>query len=271
MREEIRALLSGEPKTDTAAVTAAFLSATDPARKRELLGLLDKISEYEELTAAGVFPNGVTYTAFVTGNCPYELPRGQTLALMKEIMAGAKDGDPLSLYRAAVLILDEMLGLPDTARAVAYLKAAAEKGIAEAYYELGVCAINGEGLPRDAQTAKTYYEKAAAGGSVSAMLALAALYRGGKGFAEDGDRMYFWYKKAAEAGAPEGYLNLAICTFNGSGTEASVEKAIALAQKAQDLGNGDAKLLLRRLQRYYEEGDIDANELAARNRKKVSD
>ena len=40
MREEIRALLSGEPKTDTAAVTAAFLSATDPARKRELLGLL---------------------------------------------------------------------------------------------------------------------------------------------------------------------------------------------------------------------------------------
>lgn len=270
-KEEITAALAGDPKTDGAFLTAQLLAESDRENKRYILALLDKINEYEELIEAGVFPNGVTYLSFITGKCPYDIPTGQTLAEMKEILAGARAGDAEAQYKAALLMLDGMLGLPDTAHAVEYLRAAAQSGYAEAYYELGVCAINGEGLPRDVHAAKAYYEEAARLGSVDAMLALASLYRGGKGLAEDGEKMYYWYDKAAKAGSPNGYLHLAICTFNGSGTEASIEKAIALAQTAEEMGSNDAKLLLRRLQRYYEEGDIDANELAARNRKKISD
>ena len=116
------------------------------------------------------------------------------------------------------------------------------------------------------------WKQAAEKGNVDAMVALGGAYRGGKGIPENLDASFAMYKAAADAGCAAGYLHTGICYFNGSGVEANIEKAIEYVRTAEQMGSSDAKMLLKRIQRYYEEEDLDAIEIdAARNREKISD
>ena len=169
------------------------------------------------------------------------------------------------------LMLGGALGYPGYVKVVELLTASAQSGNRDAMYELGVCYMNGEGVRNDSLKTEELWKKAAALGNVDAMVALGAAYRGGKGIPENPKGCFEMYKAAAEADSSAGYLHLGICYFNGTGTEANIEKAIECVQKSEDMGNSDAKMLLKRMQRYYEEGDLDELEIAARNREKISD
>ena len=76
----------------------------------------------------------------------------------------------------------------------------AEKGDADAQYNLGVCYYNGYGDTKDYGEAVKWYRKAAEQGHADAQNNLGVCYYNGYGVAQDYGEAVKWYKKAAEQG-----------------------------------------------------------------------
>ena len=269
---EIAEKLSGDTEKDIELLTSLMLSEKDREAKRRIIEMLDKVNDYAHLLECGFTPSGMEYIDFILGNCLFEMPEESVLQKMAEVRAAAESGDAKAEYMMAMYQFSCVLGFPDYAVAVDWLKKAAEKGNTDAMYELGVCYMNGEGLPHSYADAEEWFKKAAKADNLDALLALGMGYRGGRGLGENPKAAFECFSRAAELGSAEGYLHLGICTFNGTGTEANIETAIEYVKKAEALGSTDAKMLLRRMQKYYEDGDLDAEEIAAaRNRKEIPD
>ncbi len=262
---EIAEKLSGEPEKDTELLTAMMLAEKDRETKRTIIEMLNRVNDYAHLEEKGLRPNGIRYTDFVLGDCLFEMPDDAVLDALADTRRKASDGDAAAQYSLAMYLLGGALGFPDYRQITELLQKSAEQGNSDAQYELGVCYMNGEGVPLDYKAAESFYLQAAKQGNVDAMIALGAAYRGGKGLAENPAASFAMYKAAADMGCAAGYLHMGICYFNGTGVEANIEKAIECVETAEKLGSSDAKMLLKRMQRYYEEGDLDAIEIAARN------
>lgn len=269
---EIAERLSGDPEQDIATLTAMLLSEKDRETKRTVLEMLNRINDYAQLAERGLTPSGVDYKAFAVGDCLFEMPADDVLDRLAKAREDASRGDAEAQYTLAMYMLSGMLGFPDYREVVDLLTKASEQGNSDALYELGVCYMNGEGVRNDSLKTEELWKAAAEKGNVDAMVALGGAYRGGKGIPENLDASFAMYKAAADLGCPAGYLHTGICYFNGSGVEANIEKAIEYVRTAEQMGSSDAKMLLKRIQRYYEEEDLDAIEInAARNREKISD
>ncbi len=269
---EIAERLSGDTEKDIEMLTALMLSEKDRDSKRRMIEMLDKVNDFAHLKECGITPSGIEYADFVLGNCLFEMPDDSVLEKMAETFSLAEKGDANAQYMLAMYQFGGVLGFPDYNEAVKWLKLSAEQGNTDAVYELGVCYMNGDGLPHSYADAEECFKRAAEKDNLDALLALGMAYRGGRGLGEHPKEAYECFARAAELGSAEGYLHLGICTFNGTGTEANVEKAIEYVKQAEKLGSTDAKMLLRRMQRYYEEEDLDELEIAAaRNREEVSD
>ncbi len=268
---EIAEKLSGDTEKDIELLTAMMLSERDRETKRTVIELLNRVNDYAHICEKGLKPSGIKYFDFVVGDCLFEMPSDDAIEALSAAKEAAEKGDAAAQYTYAMYILGGALGYPDYVKVVELLTASADNGNADAMYELGVCYMNGEGVRNNSLKTEELWISAAEKGNVDAMVALGAAYRGGKGIPENPVRCFEMYKKAAEAGSSAGYLHLGICYFNGTGTEADIEKAITTVQVAEDMGNSDAKMLLKRMQRYYEEEDLDELEIAARNREKISD
>ena len=78
------------------------------------------------------------------------------------------------------------------------IKAKAEKGDAEAQYDLGVYYGNGQGVAKDEIEAVNWYRKAAEQNYVEAQYNLGFCYYNGQGVAQDYAEAAKWYRKAAE-------------------------------------------------------------------------
>lgn len=268
---ELLEKLCGDVARDTEMLTALLTVEQDRDAKRLILEFLSRINEYARLAESGVRMSEARYRDYVAGNIPAKKTEESLLQAFSEALWDAEAGKAEAQYIVAMHYLHGSFGLPDYAEAVSWLSRAAAQGEARALYELGVCRINGEGVPLDYGAALDCFTRAAEKGNTDAMLALASAYRGGRGIPADPEKTFYWYMRAAEAGNSYAYLNLGICTFNGSGTEANIERAIEYVARAESMGNADAKMLLKRMKRYYEEADLDAEECVARNRTEVFD
>ena len=269
---EIAEKLSGDTERDIEMLTAMMLAEKDRETKRTIIEMLDRINDYAHLNERGLCPSGVDYKAFAVGDCLFEMPEDGVLERLAAAREQADVGDATAQYTLAMYLLGGVLGFPDYGEIVDLLTRSAEQGNGDALYELGVCYMNGEGVRNDSRKTEALWKQAAALGNVDAMVALGGAYRGGKGIPENLDASFAMYKAAADAGCAAGYLHTGICYFNGSGVEANIEKAIEYVRTAEQMGSSDAKMLLKRIQRYYEEEDLDAIEIdAARNREKISD
>lgn len=262
---EIAEKLTGDTDRDIEMLTAMMLSEKDRETKRTIIEMLNRLNDYAHLAELGIKPSGVEYTAFAVGDCLFEMPDDAVLEKLSDARKGAEQGDAVAQYTLAMYILSGVLGFPDYGEVVDLLRKSAEQGNRDALYELGVCYMNGEGVRNDSHETERLWKRAVELGNVDAMVALGAAYRGGKGITENPMECFKMYKAAADAGSPAGYLHLGICYFNGTGVEANIEKSIECVQIAENMGSSDAKMLLKRIQRYYEEGDLDAAEIAARN------
>jgi TPR repeat protein len=110
--------------------------------------------------------------------------------------------------------LDELLSRPSIALYKAYAefkmadyasarriwRALAERGVAEAWFNLGILAEDGLGEARDAAAALDFYERGAEGGSAKAQYRLALLYLEGRLLAADRGLAEQWLDRAATAG-----------------------------------------------------------------------
>ena len=109
-------------------------------------------------------------------------------------------------------------GLPqDHAEAVRWYRRAAEQGLAEAQYNLGVMYAKGEGVPQDHAEAMRWYRRAAEQGDASAQGILGHMYYNGIGFPQDHAEAVRWYRRAAEQGDASAQGILAYMYENGIG------------------------------------------------------
>src|ERR1700722_413891 len=77
---------------------------------------------------------------------------------------------------------------------------AADKGDAQAQFELAQCYATGKNVPRNFDKAVQYLQKAAGQGNTDAEVALGSLYGRGRGVPRSLAMAVHWYQKAADRG-----------------------------------------------------------------------
>lgn len=84
--------------------------------------------------------------------------------------------------------------------AVKWYRKAAEQGLAEAQYNLGVCYANGQGITQSYTEAVKWYRKAAEQGLAGAQFNLGLHYYKGEGITQSYTEALKWLRKAKEQG-----------------------------------------------------------------------
>ncbi len=113
----------------------------------------------------------------------------------------AEKGDAEAFYDLGAALLVGNLGIAkDEVEAVKWLRKAAEQNLAEAQYNLGVCHLEGEGVPKDEMEAVKWFRKAAEQNYDQAQYNLGLCYAEGIGVTKDYVEAYKWWLLAAAAG-----------------------------------------------------------------------
>jgi TPR repeat protein len=144
---------------------------------------------------------------------------------------------------------------------IATLRAKAEKGDAEAQFDLGLRYVIGAGVPRNDREAVKWFQKAIAlwitqtaaaaddiatlrakaeKGDAEAQFGLGRKYRFGIGVPRNDGEAVKWYRKAAEQGLAKAQYNLANAYHLGRGVPKDVRKAVKWYRKAAEQGNAKA-------------------------------
>ncbi|MFL6722846.1 MAG: tetratricopeptide repeat protein, partial [Sphingomicrobium sp.] len=128
----------------------------------------------------------------------------------------------------------------DMAGAVAIWKPLAEKGDADAAFNLGQAYRLGRGVPLDLAQAQSWFDRAARKGHVDAQTTLGLL------LFQNGNRVAAmrWLNSAAEAGEPRALLMVGTALYNGDGIPADHVKAYAYVSRAAAQGLAAAKATL---------------------------
>ncbi len=106
-------------------------------------------------------------------------------------------------YNLGVLYHQGLGVKPDIKQAIQWYKSAAELGHPEAQYNLGIAYIEGIGVSYDPKRAADNFEKAANQGIVEAAYNLGLIYENGLLGPAQPDQALKWYKTAADQGSPE--------------------------------------------------------------------
>ncbi|HSJ01896.1 MAG TPA: tetratricopeptide repeat protein, partial [Verrucomicrobium sp.] len=114
----------------------------------------------------------------------------------------------------------------------AALKQLAERGNADAQFELGIRYLGGEGLDKDEQKAVEWLTRAADQEKLEAMNALGTMNEEGVGFPKDEKKAFEWYEKAAKYGFPLAQQNLSQCYEMGKGVEKNQAEANKWLERA---------------------------------------
>ncbi len=149
-------------------------------------------------------------------------------------------------------------GVPQSySEAVKWYRKAAEQGLAEAQYNLGVCYKKGEGVPQSYSEAVKWYRKAAEQGLAEAQFNLGLCYENGDGVTQSDAEAMNWYRKAAEQGLADAQFFLGLCYENGDGVTQSDAEAMKWYRKAANQGNPFAQSFLDRLQQITSGKEVD--------------
>jgi TPR repeat protein len=124
----------------------------------------------------------------------------------------------------------------DDVEAVRWLRQAAEQGLAEAEYNLGIMYARGRGVARDAEQSAHWYRQAAEQGLASAQYNLGAQYAVGDGVPRDEQRAATWFERAALQDVPEAAYNLGVLYDLGRGVKADAATAMQWYERAAERG-----------------------------------
>lgn len=153
-----------------------------------------------------------------------------------ELLAANPD-DPEVLLLAGYLAHQGYGCAPDPARAVALQRAAAERGSADAAFELSVLYAGGDGVPADQDESVRWTVRAAESGSARAMANLAGMYATGRGVERDPATALDWYARAADAGHPKAaYTAGVMCLIGDGGLPVDADRAEDFFDLAEELG-----------------------------------
>lgn len=145
------------------------------------------------------------------------------------------------LYRIAFLALFLLANLSLWAQKADDYRAAANRGDAEAQFNLGFCYYSGYGVSQDFKQAVYWYTKSANQGYAMAQGFLGALYHDGIGVAQDYKQAVYWFTKAANQGLELAQSSLGGCYENGNGVPQDYKQAVYWYTKAANQGNAKAQ------------------------------
>ncbi len=120
------------------------------------------------------------------------------------------------------------------AEEVKQFQAGADRGEAEAQFELGRMYLLGRGVPQDYALADYWYEKAAGQGFAKGEDGIGALYYYGQGFTQSYSNALVWYRKAASQGDLIAQEALGTMYYYGYGLPQSYPEALVWYRKAAD-------------------------------------
>lgn len=122
----------------------------------------------------------------------------------------ARGGDASAQYRFGKQALECAKTAPDYARAVEWIRLAADQGDAKAQTGLGLLYLRGLRLQRDYSEANKWLRRAADQGLALAQNELGIVYAKGMGVPQDLEQAAFWCGKAAAQGSTVAKRNLAL-------------------------------------------------------------
>jgi len=141
----------------------------------------------------------------------------------------------------------------------AFVRVAAEAGVADAQAVYGQMLLDGAGIAADPQQAVQWFAKAAQQQHVMAINMIGRCYDLGWGVAIDKARAASWYKAAADRGLDWAMYNYATLLALGDGVAEDRPAALALFRKAADMGNAKA---MNFIGSFYEDGWVVERDLA---------
>ena len=131
----------------------------------------------------------------------------------------------------------------DFASALKEWQPLADKGVAEAQYNLGLLHAKGQGVPQDSAQAVKWYRKAADQGFVEAEFNLGLMYSGGEGVPKDSSEAMKWFLKAAGKGDAKAADTVG-SFFEAEGTFKNYAEAEKWYRKAAEQGVASAQFNL---------------------------
>ena len=148
-----------------------------------------------------------------------------------------------------LIILASLSFLPGTLSAadIADLTAKAEKGDAEAMYQLGRLHAEGKEVKKDDLEALKWFLKAAAKDHSKAEVQLGSFYAHGFGVKQDWTEAIKWFRKAALKGDTTAQHNLGLDYQHGHGVEKDLEMAASWFKLAAGQGHARAQFNLGEL------------------------
>jgi uncharacterized protein len=169
---------------------------------------------------------------FKTGLAAYD--RGDFRTALNEWLPVAERGDANAEFNVGLLYATGKGAKQDFRQAAAWYRKAAEQGVGAAQYNLGVMYANGDGVPRDVHEAVKWLQKATDAGIPMGREELANLY-GSKGI-ENYGKSFEAQNKSAEKGSPTAQFDVALLYDLGRGVPRNYEEAMKWYRKAADQG-----------------------------------
>lgn len=115
--------------------------------------------------------------------------------------------------------------------------ALAERGVGEAWFNLGILAEDGLGEPKDLLEARRRYENGAKAGSRNAALQLAILLQSNRLGAPDLEGARRWLKHAADLGDEDAAARLAVLDGKAAPSTGTADGRLAAARRQEAEGN----------------------------------
>lgn len=125
----------------------------------------------------------------------------------------------------------------------------ADRGDAEAQYNLGLMYNNGRGVEQDYSQAAEWFRKAAEQGFLQTQFMLANMYAKGRGVAQDDAQAAIWFRKAAEQGNTTAQYTIGTMYAEGRGVQQDKVQALVwldLAVAGMSPGGGRDRALKAR-------------------------
>ena len=141
------------------------------------------------------------------------------------------------------------LGIPqDQVQGVIWYRRAAQAGQMNAQFNLGGCLHEGLGTEANLGEAILWWRRSAGQDYPPAQISIGDAYLFGKGLEQDEEEGVRWYRKAADQNYPAAQHRLGNCYFNGQGVRRDVVQAIQWYRKAADQGYNPSIKALRQLE-----------------------
>lgn len=182
--------------------------------------------------------------------------------VIKQVEEQAFAGAPEAQHDLAAVYTAGHAGVQqDYNRAAYWFRKAADQGIANARYNLGVLHHQGLGTPPNMNEAIYWYDKAAALGHPEAQYNLGIAYIEGIGVTYSPTKAAENFENAANGGVMEAAYNLGLIYENGLMGQVEPDKALMWYKRAADTGSPEAKSALEQLAKALDIGLEDVNRL----------